>query len=448
MKHLIKLLTFAFLCFCNLFIYGQDTLNKSSIEEHELNGFRFEFHHQSSKCPACEICICKEVLVYDSKGKLIHNQIIRGNTEFPNRMVDKMDVYDFNFDGYPDFRLVDFDVYYDSYYIYQPTSENYLIDPYLSQCSNLNFYDDKKEVIGFYFGSFALDSKIIKTGSYLNSHRFHFKGKNLEQITIESKVLYNPWNGPLFYEDTISPKYLHTRTCNYKNFILDQIGDEVITIGEFSPIPLSKDSINLRTKVHHYQALQPKIQYDDPKLPNNYILYKDRAKDTVMNKKHYSWVVYDLNQNPFEIGEDYTNGIKNGEWIKRDQHGRIVSIEKYLNDTLCGMADYYYYHNYPWNVTRISGLNLKGCKVGEWTFYQSGKFKSLEGKWTKDVVKTYNLSGMLISRSDFSSKERIESIYYYSLNNDEIWFISFDKKGRIIESVPHNEKVKSFDILE
>lgn len=448
MKNRHKLFIISVFCVFNLLIFAQETTNKSSIEVHEMNGFRFELHHQSSKCPACEICVCKEVLVYDSKGKLIHEQKIKGNTQFPNRMVDKMDVYDFNFDGYPDFRLVDFDVYYDSYYIYQPTSENYLVDPYLSQCTNVHFYQNEKEVIGFYHGSLTLESKNSKTSAYLNSHRFHFKGKNLEQLSIESKVWYNPWNGPLFYEDTISPKYLHTRTCSYKNFILEQLGDEVITIGEFSPIPLSQDSINLRIKSHHYQALQPKIQYENQELPNNYSLYKDRAKDTVMNKKYYSWVVYDLNHIPFEIGEDYTNGIKNGEWIKRDQQGRIISIEKYLNDTLCGMADYYYYHNYPWNVTRISGLNLKGCKVGDWTYFQSGKFKSLEGKWTKDVVKTYNLSGMLISRCDFSSKERIESIYYYSLKNDEIWFISYDKKGRIIESLPHKEIVRSFDILE
>jgi hypothetical protein len=248
MKKCIKSFTTLVFCVFNLLIFAQETSNNSSIEVYEMNGFRFELHHQSSKCPACEICVCKEVLVYDSKGKLIHEQKIRGNTEFPNRMVDKMDVYDFNFDGYPDFRLVDFDVYYDAYYIYQPTSENYLVDPYLSQCTNVHFYQNEKEVIGFYHGTFALESKNIKTGSYLNSHRFHFKGKNLEQLTIESKVWYNPWNGPLFYEDTISPKYLHTRTCSYKNFILEQIGDEVITIGEFSPIPLSQDSINLRIK--------------------------------------------------------------------------------------------------------------------------------------------------------------------------------------------------------
>lgn len=444
MRKSLKSLTIFIFCICNLLIFAQENTANSSIEVHEMNGFRFEFNHQSSKCPVCEICVCKEVLVYNPEGQLIHNQLFKGNTELPKRIYEKIDVYDFNFDGYPDFRLVDFDEYYDMYYIYQPISENYLVDPYLSQCTNLNFYDDKKEAIGFYFGSFALDSKNIKPGSNLNSHRFHFKGKNLEQLTVESKVWYNPWNGPEYYNDTISAKYLHIRTCNYKNFILDQIGDEVITIGEFSPIPLSNDSINLRTKVHHYQALQPNIQHDDPKMPNNYILYKEHAKDTVMNKKHYSWVVYDLNQNPFEIGEDYTNGIKNGEWIRRDQQGRIVSIEKYLNDTLCGMADYYYYHNYPWNVTRISGLNLKGCKVGEWNYFDNGKFKSInDKKWTKVRTDNFDRSGKLVSLSIPAKMEELAYTIFYDTAGQISWWIFYDKKGNVVR-----EENKDYQIQE
>lgn len=447
MKTFFKSLTTFIFCFCGLFIFAQETSNNTSIEVHEMNGFRFELHHQSSKCPACEICVCKEVLVYNPKSQLIHNQLFKGNTELPKRIYEKMDVYDFNFDGFPDFRMVDFDVYYDVYYIYQPTSENYLVNPYLSQCTNLNFYDDNKEAIGFYFGSFELESKNFKTGSYLNSHRFHFKGENLEQLTVESKVWYNPWNGPEFYQDTISPKYLYTRTCSYKNFILEQIGDEVITIGEFSPLPISKDSINLRTKVHHYQSLQPKIQYEDPELPNNYILYKDRAKDTVMNKKHYSWVVYDLNHIPFEIGEDYTNGIKNGEWIRRDQQGRIVSIEKYLNDTLCGMANYYYYHNFPWNVTRISGVVLNGYKVGEWNYFENGKFKSInDKKWTKARTDNFDRNGKLISISIHAKEEELAYTMFYDSDGKISWWVFYDKNGNIVrEENKFYELTKNLD---
>ena len=66
--------------------------------------------------------------------------------------MDEMDVFDFNFDGYPDFRLVDFDVNFDSYYIYQPLSENFLMHPLLSECSNLFFYSETQEAIGFKYG--------------------------------------------------------------------------------------------------------------------------------------------------------------------------------------------------------------------------------------------------------------------------------------------------------
>ena len=440
----MKNITFVvFSCF-NLVLFAQKNLNQTDVEIHEMNGFRFELHHISHNCPECAGCFCKDVLVYDSNKKLIHEQKIKGNTLYPNRMVDKMDVYDFNFDGYPDFRLVDFDLLYDTYLIYQPSTEKYVIEPILSQCNNLFFYPDEKEAIGYYHGSLNVDST-PKNG--FNIHYLHFKGENLQELKIESKFWQLPWNYP-YWQDTISSKNLYTRNCTYKNYVIEQIGGGNVTIGEFSPHPFSKDSINLRLKDDYYlQYVQPKIVYKEV-LPSNFILYKDRAKDTTIENKKYNWVVYDMNKNPFEIGEDYSNGIKNGEWIKRDQQKRIVSVENYINDTLNGLAVYYYYPNYPWNVTRISGLNVKGCKMGEWTNYQSGKFKSLEGRWTKDVVKTYDLNGIVISRSDYSNKGKIESTYFYSSKKDEIWFISYDKKGRIIESIPHKEKVKSFDLLE
>jgi hypothetical protein len=435
-----------FSCF-TLVLYAQDSLINSSIEVYQMSGFRFELHHQPATCPECTDCFCKDVFVYDSNEKLIHEQKIKGNMQYPQRMIDKMDVYDFNFDGFPDFRLVDYAVYYDTYYIYQPSSSNYVVDPYLSQCNTVIFYPNEKEVIGFYHGPLKVESDSLNQTSGFNIHRLCFKGVNLEQLTIESKIWHLPWNYP-YWEDTLTRKKRYTRNCTYKNQLIEQIGDGKLTIDEFSLQPSSKDSINLRLKdEYHLQYAQPKIVYKE-EIPSNFILYRDRAKDTIINNKKYNWVVYDMNKNPFEIGEDYSNGIKNGEWIKRDQHERIISVENYINDTLNGLADYYYYHNYPWNVTRISGLNVKGCKLGEWTYYQSGKFKSLEGTWIKDVVKTYDLNGIVVSRSDYSRKERIESTYFYSSKGAEIWFVSYDKKGRIIESLPNKEKVSTFDIKE
>jgi hypothetical protein len=318
-----------------------------------------------------------------------------------------------------------------------------LIDPYLSQCVNISFYSEEKEVIGVYSGSLPLESKNIKIGSNLNSHRFHFKGKNLEQLTIESKVWYNPWNGPLFYEDTISPKYLHTRTCTYKNFVLEQIGDEKVTIGLFTPLPLSKDSINLRIRDDYYlQYIQPKITYKE-ELPSNYILYRERAKDTLINKKHYSWVVYDMNQNPFEIGEDYTNGIKNGEWIKRDQQGRISSIENYINDTLMGFASYFYYENYPWNVTKISGVMLNGTKVDDWIFYHNGKFKSVtDKKWTKARTDYFDRNGKLLSISIPESDGEPAFKQFLDEKGQTVWWVFYDKNGKIIK-----EENKEFQLF-
>lgn len=428
-------------------VFSQETaetaISLSTLEVHENNGFRFELNHLPSACPECEGCICKTIIVYDKNGKILHNQRIDGKLNSP-RMMDKMDVFDFNFDGYPDFRLVDFDVNFDSYYIYQPLSENFLVHPLLSECSNLFFYSETKEAIGFRYGQMGLDSKNLTLGSDLNTHRFQFNGTNLEHIKIESKLLFFPWTDWQFYEDTLTPKFLYARNCTFKNFVLEQHGEVEITQGNFSAFPANKDTINQRIKTDNFAYLQHKIGYKEA-VPSNYILYRDQAKDTTFQNKHYAWVVYDLNRTPFEIGEDYTNGIKNGEWIKRDQQGRIISVEKYSNDTLNGMANYYYYHNFPWNVTRFYGLNLKGCKVGEWTYFQSGRFKSLSGKWHKDQVRTYDLSGNMFSVSNFMEKEKLENKLFYSANTKVVWYLSFTKKGTIKESVPYPILLKTLD---
>ena len=237
---------------------------------------------------------------------------------------------------------------------------------------------------------------------------------------------------------------MYARNCTFKNFVLEQHGEVAITQGNFSAFPANKDTINQRVKPSNFAYLQHKIGYKEA-VPSNYILYRDRAKDTTIQNKHYAWVVYDLNRTPFEIGEDYTNGIKNGEWIKRDQQGRIISVEKYSNDTLNGMANYYYYHNFPWNVTRFYGLNLKGCKVGEWTYFQSGRFKSLSGKWHIDQVRTYDLSGNMFSVANFLEKKKLENKLFYSANTKVVWYLSFTKKGTIKESVPYPILLKTPD---
>ncbi len=418
----------------------------STLDVQESNSLRFELNHLPSSCPECDGCICKTVVVYDKNGKILHNQRIDGKSNSP-RMIDKMDVYDFNFDGFPDFRLVDFDVNYDSYYIYQPLSGNFLIHPILSGSSNLYFYSETLEAIGFKYGQLDVDSKNMKLGQDLNTHRYHLTGTNLEHIEIESKRIFFPWTDRQFYEDTLTPKYLHTRKCTFKNFVLEQIGDVEITQQDFSAFPVNKDTINQRIKPVNSEYLQHKIGYKEA-VPSNYILYRDRAKDTTFQNKYYGWVVYDLNRTPFEIGEDYTNGIKNGKWIKRDQQGRIISVETYRNDSLNGMANYYYYHNFPWNVTRIYGLNLKGYKVGEWTYLQSGRFKSLEGRWYKDQVRTYDLTGNLFSVANFIEKEKLENKLFYSANNKVVWYFSFTKKGRIKESVSNPTQKGTLDTLE
>lgn len=179
--------------------------------------------------------------------------------------------------------------------------------------------------------------------------------------------------------------------------------------------------------------------------------YGQNQTDTIINKIKYKWVKYDLNKNPYEIGEDYTNRIKNGEWITRDQQGRISSIVNYLNDTLIGYASYFYYENYPWNVTKISGFVINGYKVGEWKYFHNNKFKSINDKnW--NIVRTDNFdrTGKLLSFSMPANENDEEDAYTMFLDEfgKGIWWVLYDEKGRILKETKENPFEKQFDVMQ
>jgi hypothetical protein len=76
MKNKLKLFTITVLCFFNLLISAQETINKSSIEVHEMNGFRFELHHQSKACQVYDGCISNvTTYVYNKKGEFVRKEV-------------------------------------------------------------------------------------------------------------------------------------------------------------------------------------------------------------------------------------------------------------------------------------------------------------------------------------------------------------------------------------
>lgn len=163
----------------------------------------------------------------------------------------------------------------------------------------------------------------------------------------------------------------------------------------------------------------------------NLNVYSQNLSDTIIDKIHYSWVKYDLNKNPYEIGQDYSNGIKNGKWIYRDQEGRITSIVFYKNDTLSGQTEEYTYLNDP-IVVKYSGVTLNGYKVGKWVSEEKSNRKNKLSKYKTLGYLQYDLTGRLVYRTRPHKNGKVYFIAYYNLQDEECFWQFYDKKGKLI----------------
>lgn len=168
-------------------------------------------------------------------------------------------------------------------------------------------------------------------------------------------------------------------------------------------------------------------------LSNLFVLsmFAQKYFDTTIQNVHYNWVKYDLNKNPYEIGQDYRNGIKNGTWIYRDQNGRITRIVNYTNDTLSGCAAYFEYLNDP-IATKSSGLIINGNKVGEWIYEIKANRNQQWRIWEKKGILLYDITGRLISRSALHKNGTKYFEAFYDLKGEECYWKFFSKNGKLI----------------
>ncbi len=153
------------------------------------------------------------------------------------------------------------------------------------------------------------------------------------------------------------------------------------------------------------------------------------AQDTIIGKCYYRYVKYDLNRNPFEIGEFYDNGVKNGNWLYRHQNKHLTSDVNYINDTLNGRATYYYYRgdlHYP--TRKLEGLTLNGKKTGIW-FLKERKNKLRF--WHTTAIYIYNNSEQMTSKTLTYRNGKPQLQIFYSDSEKEIWYRFFKKNGEI-----------------
>ena len=160
-------------------------------------------------------------------------------------------------------------------------------------------------------------------------------------------------------------------------------------------------------------------------------LFAQKKSDTIIHNVQYNWVQYDLNKNPYEIGQDYRNGVKNGTWIYRDQSGRIYQIVTYTNDTLSGCAAYFEYLNDP-IATKSSGLILNGNKVGEWIYEIKANRNQRWRFWKKNGILLYDLTGRLISRSTLHKNGTKYFEAFYDLKGEECYWKFYSKNGELL----------------
>lgn len=157
-------------------------------------------------------------------------------------------------------------------------------------------------------------------------------------------------------------------------------------------------------------------------------------RDTTIKGVHYLWVQYDLNWNPYEIGESNENGIRNGNWIFRDQQERITLEAKYINDTLNGAAKLYTYLNYPITV-KEEGLYVNGYKTGRWVVKErERKLKP----WKTIVVLLYDQTERLISKGITYPNGVPKVEIFYAANGEEAFYRFYKRSGKMIRETKEN----------
>jgi antitoxin component YwqK of YwqJK toxin-antitoxin module len=151
-------------------------------------------------------------------------------------------------------------------------------------------------------------------------------------------------------------------------------------------------------------------------------------RDTTIKGVRYSWLQYDLNCNPYEIGESYENGIRNGNWIFRDQQGRIFQKAHFINDTLNGAAKEYTFLNYPITV-KLEGLYVNGYKTGRWVVQErERKFK----RWKTIVVLHYDPTERLVSKAITFPNGVPKVEVFYASNGEEAYYRFYKRSGKMI----------------
>ncbi len=144
--------------------------------------------------------------------------------------------------------------------------------------------------------------------------------------------------------------------------------------------------------------------------------------------KKFAYTQKDANQRIIVLGEFFQNGVRNGEWRRFDQDGRLLAIEGYRNDTLTGLAHYFHYPN-PGQVYEETGWMDNSGRISIWTTYEG---KTAEKTDRKVSYIVYGTDARPIARFLLHPNGRIALEILMNGTGQPCWYRSYNKSGELL----------------
>lgn len=148
--------------------------------------FTLERNYSEVQLPDIEGFYANKISVYNDKTKaLIFSTITLSNylKETPG-CSDTLQISDFNFDGFPDFRICNYSVQgKHTYYIYHPLKQTFIIEKNLSVLINLSF-DFQNKIANGYSVKKKVEPKSMFPAQQFYTEQLCFEGIGLQNLTI------------------------------------------------------------------------------------------------------------------------------------------------------------------------------------------------------------------------------------------------------------------------
>ena len=170
----------------------EEEVKITSIKLYTVLGFKFALEKNTPgiSIPTEKGFYANKINVYKQKeNKLIHSMVAVGNKlKESEGCSDSLQIADYNFDGYPDFRICNNSVAGKHfYYIYHQKRDTFIIEKTLSELIGLNFNFENKTANGF------TEKKEFMRKSKSNTNHFYmesltFEGAALENLTVTTTI--------------------------------------------------------------------------------------------------------------------------------------------------------------------------------------------------------------------------------------------------------------------